>query len=78
MTGEIVRFSPTSVIDGGGARHIRRGQPSPNGLVFWAELGLWVLCVGDSGIWAWWAAARGRQASRAGNRCATLTPHLYR
>jgi len=34
-----VRFSPTSVIDGGGAQHIRRGQPSPIRLVFWVELG---------------------------------------
>ena len=35
----IVRFSPTSVIDGGGAQLIRRGQPSPIRLVFWVELG---------------------------------------
>jgi hypothetical protein len=40
VTGEIVRFSPTSVIDGGGAQHIRRGQSSPIRLVFWVELGL--------------------------------------
>ena len=33
-----VRFIPTSVIDGGGAQHIRRGQPSPIRLVFWVEL----------------------------------------
>jgi len=39
VTGEIVRFSPTSVIDGGGAQLIRRGQPSPIRLVFWVELG---------------------------------------
>ena len=40
MTGEIVRFSPTSKIDGGGAQHIRPGQPLPIRLVFWVELGL--------------------------------------
>jgi len=45
-----VRFSPTLVIDGGGAQHIRRGQPSPIRLVFWVELGikLWYV-VGSSG-----------------------------
>ena len=32
-------FSPTSEIDGGGAQHIRRGQPSPIKLVIWVELG---------------------------------------
>jgi hypothetical protein len=37
--GEIVRFSPTSKIDGGGAQHIWRGQFSPIRLVFWVELG---------------------------------------
>jgi len=39
VTGEIVRFSPTSEIDGGGAQHIRPGQPSPIRLVIWVELG---------------------------------------
>jgi hypothetical protein len=34
-----VRFTPTSVIDGGGAQHIRREQSSPIRLVFWVELG---------------------------------------
>ena len=33
-----VRFSPTLVIDGGGAQHIRRGHSSPIRLVFWVEL----------------------------------------
>jgi hypothetical protein len=33
-TNSFVRFSPTSVIDGGGAQHIRQGQPSPIRLVF--------------------------------------------
>jgi hypothetical protein len=36
----IFRFSPTSIIDGGEAQHIRRGQSSPIRLVFWVELGL--------------------------------------
>jgi hypothetical protein len=35
----LVRFSLTSVINGGGAQHIRHGQPSPIRLVFWVELG---------------------------------------
>ena len=35
-----VRFSPTLVIDGGGAQHIRREWPSPITLVFWVEIGL--------------------------------------
>ena len=35
-----VRFSPTSVIDGGGAQHIRQRHSSPIRLVFWVELGL--------------------------------------
>jgi hypothetical protein len=39
VTWEIVRFSPTLVIDGGGAQHINRGQLSPIRLVFWVELG---------------------------------------
>jgi hypothetical protein len=40
VTGEIVRFSLTLIIDDGGAQHIRRGQSSPIRLVFWDELGL--------------------------------------
>ena len=47
MTGEIVMFSPTSVIDGGGSQHIRWGRSSPIRLVFWVELGLrpgYVVC----------------------------------
>jgi hypothetical protein len=39
VTGEIVRFSSTSIIDDGGAQHISRGQPSLIRLVFWIELG---------------------------------------
>ena len=35
-----VRFSPTSVIDDGGAQYIRWGKPLPVRLVFWVELGL--------------------------------------
>ena len=50
MTGEIVRFSPTSVIDGGRAQHIRRGQPSPMRLVFWVELGLRLVYVVGSRV----------------------------
>jgi hypothetical protein len=38
VTGEIVGFSPTSGIDGGGATY-RWGQSSPIRLVFWVELG---------------------------------------
>jgi hypothetical protein len=38
VTGEIVRFSPTSVIDSGRAQYIRREQFSPIRLVFWVEL----------------------------------------
>jgi hypothetical protein len=34
VIGEIVRFSPTSEIDGGGAQHIGGGQSSPTRLVF--------------------------------------------
>ena len=47
--GEIVVFSPTSVIDGGGAQHIRWGRSSPIRLVFWVELGPmpeYVVCSG--------------------------------
>jgi hypothetical protein len=45
----MVRFSPTSIIDVGGAQHIRRGQPSPIRLVFWVELGLMPRYVVGSG-----------------------------
>jgi hypothetical protein len=38
VTGEIVRFSLTSIIDGGGAQHIRRRQPSSIRLVFWVRV----------------------------------------
>jgi hypothetical protein len=31
VTGEIVGFSPTSEIDGGGAQHIGGGSPHPSG-----------------------------------------------
>jgi hypothetical protein len=37
---EAIRFSLTSMIDGGGVQHIRRGQPSPIKLVFWVESSL--------------------------------------
>ena len=49
MTGEIVRFSPTSVIDGGGAQYIKWGQPSLVRLVFSVELGLQPRYVVGSG-----------------------------
>jgi hypothetical protein len=39
VMGEIVRFSLTSIIDGGGAQHIRQEQPSLIRLVFW----VWVV-----------------------------------
>ena len=34
----VLGFSPTSVIDGGGAQHIRWGKSSPIRLIFWVEL----------------------------------------
>jgi hypothetical protein len=59
VTGEIVGFSPTSGIDGGGAQHIGGGSPHQIGLVFWVELGSGPVVVGSVGPKAWWASARG-------------------
>jgi hypothetical protein len=63
VTGEIVRFSPTSEIDGGGAQHNGGGQSSPIRLVFWVELGPGPAVVGSGGPKAWWASARGYSGS---------------
>jgi len=70
VTGETVRFSPTSVTDDGGAQHIRREQFSPVRLVFWVEIGLrprYVVCSDAPG-------SEGSQlvgiASWSGFRCA--------
>jgi hypothetical protein len=49
VTGEIVVFSPSSEIDGGGAQHIDGGQSSPIRLIFWVELGPRSVVVGSVG-----------------------------
>jgi hypothetical protein len=68
--GDIVRFSPTSVIDGGGAQYIRRGQPSLFRLIFWIELcPMPGYIVGSNGPGSEGLSARGR-ASWAEFRCA--------
>ena len=62
MTREIVRFSPTSEVDGGGAQHIKWGQSSPIKLVFWVELDRGLGWLGSGGPRPGRVLARGYSA----------------